>query len=124
MLRKTEEDNRLTDQKKDVKKYLDLQMQEKERKRQEELEVGKKQADIWKKDTDDYNTHEKKKAEYIKEVNMHHANVLKKQIEEENKKHKKMNTQELLLNKPKLKEIADKVEEIPFHKQLVNPHRY
>jgi hypothetical protein len=115
---------RLTDQKKDVKKYLDLQMQEKDRKRQEEREVEKKQAQIWKKDTEDFNTHEKKKSEYIKEVNTHHASILKKQIEEENKKHKKMNTQELLLNKPKLREIADNGEEIPFQKQLVNPHRY
>jgi len=115
---------RLTDQKKDVKRYLDIQMQERERRKQEEREVEKKQAEIWKKDTEDYNNHEKKKAEYIKEVNTQHASILKVQIEDEKRKHKKMNTQELLLNKPKLREIADKAEEIPFHKQLVNPNRY
>jgi len=112
---------RLNDQKKEMRAFLDGQMAEKERKRQEEEALEKKQADIWKKDTADYNEHEKNKTEYIRDVNKQHQDVLKKQIEEERRKNKKMSPEELLLNKPKLKEIATKVEDVKFQKQVVKP---
>lgn len=115
---------RLNDQKKDMRKFLDGQMEEKERKREEEAALERKQAEIWKKDTSDYNEHEKQKHDYIRDVNKQHAEVLKKQIEQERRKNKKMSTEEMLLNKPKLKEIAHKVDDVKIQKQLVNPHAH
>jgi len=112
---------RLNDQKKEMRDYLDQQMAEKERKKQEEKLLEKKQAEIWKKDTDDYNNHEKSKTDYIRGVNKGHAEFLQKQVEEERKRQKKITTQELLFNKPTLKQIAVQGEEPHFHKQLVNP---
>ena len=111
---------RLNEQKVEMRRYLDSQMDEKARKKEEERQLEKKQADIWKKDTEDYNNHEKNKHDYIKDVNKKHADVLKKQMDEERRRNKKMSTEELLLNKPKLKEIAVKGDETKFQKVLVN----
>jgi len=113
---------RLNEQKKDMRAYLDSQMEEKARRKEEERQLEKKQADIWKKDTNDYNNHEKSKKEYISDVNKKHAEVLKKQMDEERRRNKKMSTEELLLNKHKLKEIADKTDGAKFQKVLVNKH--
>jgi len=112
---------RLNDQKREMRDFLDQQMAEKERKKLEEKVLEKKQAEIWKKDTNDYNNHEKSKTEYIRGVNKGHSEFLQKQMEEERRRQKKITTQELLLNKPMLKQIAVQGEEPHFNKQLVNP---
>lgn len=114
---------KLFDQNKNLKGFLEQQMKEKQRKKQQEREVEKRQAELWKKETEDFKTSEKKKTEVVKSVNLRHAEDLKHQIVDEKRKLKKMNTQEALLNKPKLKEIANKVETIPFSKQHVSPQR-
>lgn len=111
---------RLNEQKVEMRRYLDSQMDEKARKKEEERQLEKKQAEIWKKDTNDYNEHEKSKKEYISDVNKKHAEILKKQMTEERRRNKKMSTEEMLLNKPKLKEIAGKAEDVKFQKVLVN----
>jgi len=116
---------RLNEQKKEMRSFLDLQMQEKERKRQEELEGEKRQAEVWRQDVQEFNHHEQSKSEYLKDVNMQHAEFLKKQIVGDQQIHKKMNTEELLINKPKLKEIAAiKAGEASFNKKLVNSRNY
>jgi hypothetical protein len=99
---------RLNDMKKDVKNYLDKQKNDKDLRKEEENQFNKKQADIWKKDTQEFYDSEKHKMETIKDINLRHADVLKSQIEEERKrKQKKMSVEELLLNKQKLKHIAE-----------------
>jgi len=61
----------------------------------------------------------KKKFSKMKEINLQQQEFLKKQIDEERKrKGKKMSNQELLLNKPKLKEIAG--DNNAFQKSLVS----
>jgi len=115
---------RLQDQKKDMRQFLDQQLADKEKRKEEERALEKKQADFWKKDTNQYNEHEKNKTEFVRGVNKQHAEFLKKQMEDERRRNKKMSTQELLLNKPKLKEIAVKEDNVQFHKQLVNPHHH
>jgi len=115
---------RLQNQKLETRNFLDNQMADKERRREEERALEKKQADFWKKDTDQYNDHEKRKGEYVRDVNKQHAEFLKKQMEDERRKNKKMSKQELLLNKPKLKEIAVEGTGVNFNKQLVDPHKY
>jgi len=112
---------RLKEQKKDIKTYLDHQMGERDQKRQVENNLEKMQADIWKKDTEDYYNYEKNKADKIKEVNLKQAEFLKYQMEQEKiRKGKKMNTEELLMNKRLLKEIAEKDTGKVFQKTLVN----
>ena len=51
-----------------------------------------------------------KKKDYINSVNKKHADILKEQMEEKDKKKKKgkMNVEELLQNKRILREIAEK----------------
>ena len=97
----------------EVRGYLDRQKNDKELKKKEEEEFNKKQADIWKKDTQDYVESEKKKMDTLKDINKKHQDVILLQMEEEKrKKQKKMNTEELLMNKPKLKIIAEKEQDI------------
>lgn len=111
---------RLYDQKRDIKAFLDKQLEEKEKRRLQEKEIENLQARIWKKDTEDYNYSEKAKFDKMKEINLQQQEFLKKQIDEERKrKGKKMSTEELLLNKPKLKEIAER-ESATFQKSLVS----
>lgn len=102
---------KLLEQKMEVRKFLDHQMNEKNSRKKQEDEFNKKQADIWKRDTEDFYENEKKKSDYIKEVNKQHAEILKQQMNQPHPGTKKtafqkMNHEELLLNKGKLKEIA------------------
>lgn len=110
---------RQQEQKKEMREFLDKQKHEKELRRQEEEAFNKKQAELWKKDTDEYNNQEKLKMDTIKEINKKNAEFLKQQIELERKKKKrKMDIQEALLNKDRLKKIAE-VEGDKFHKTEV-----
>lgn len=94
--------------------------------------LNKRQAEIWKQDLENYNDHEKKKTDvtniihtmqYIKDVNLRHAEILKKQMEEKSnrkvKKGYKMNTVELLQNKDRLKAIAENDPSIGQHVKKV-----
>eukprot|EP01017_Pseudomicrothorax_dubius_P003362 TRINITY_DN10463_c0_g1_i7.p1 TRINITY_DN10463_c0_g1~~TRINITY_DN10463_c0_g1_i7.p1 ORF type:complete len:329 (+),score=160.90 TRINITY_DN10463_c0_g1_i7:35-1021(+) len=107
-----DEENRkkkLFEQKLEVKKFLDKQVEERNYRKHEEQEFNKRQADIWKKDTDDFFDNERKKNDYIKDVNRQHAEILKQQIGSTSKNSlSKMNVQELLMNKRRLKEVGEK----------------
>lgn len=48
-----------------MREFLSKQVTDKEVRKREELEINKKQADIWAKDQENYNEHEKRKNEYI-----------------------------------------------------------
>ncbi|CAK76015.1 unnamed protein product (macronuclear) [Paramecium tetraurelia] len=104
------------DQRQQLRSFLNSQIEEKKRRQEEEEELNKRQAEIWKQDLDNYNDHERKKFDYIKEVNLRHADILKSQIQEKQGKIKqkstKMNTAELLQNKDKLKVIAQEVPDL------------
>ena len=109
------------EQKREMRDFLDKQKHEKDLRRQEEEEFNRKQADLWKKDTNDYNNQEKLKMDTIRDINKRNADFLKQQIElERKKKGRKMDVQEALLNKEKLKRIAE-VEGDRFHKAEVPP---
>ena len=84
-----------------------------------EDELNQKQAQFWKRDTDEFFDNEKRKNDYIKQVNLKHADILKQQMSDKHGKTKvKMSTQELLQNKAKLKEMQSKGD-IPLEKQMV-----
>ena len=53
-----------------------------------EVELNNRQAEFWKKDTNDYLDKEKTKNDYIKDVNLKHAEILKQQMNEKHKKGK------------------------------------
>lgn len=52
-------------QKVEMREFLTRQVQDKDVRKREELEINKKQAEIWAKDQENYNDHEKKKNDYI-----------------------------------------------------------
>ena len=52
-------------QKVEMREFLTRQVQDKDIRKREELEINKKQAEIWAKDQENYNDHEKKKNDYI-----------------------------------------------------------
>ena len=121
--RETQEERRRLEmqnqQKKEMRAFLDKQKHEKELRRQEEEAFNRKQAELWKKDTDDYNNQEKLKMDTIRDINKKNAEFLKQQIENERrKKGRKMDIQEALLNKDKLKRIAE-IDGEKFHKTEV-----
>lgn len=126
---KTEDEKRrlkIIEEKKEMKKFLDQQVEEKKKKLQNEDELNNKQADFWKKDAENYFKNEKEKMDYIRDVNKKHAEILKKQtLESRGKKGKKtagkMNVEELLQNKPLLKEIAEKVQNVEIKRNMIEP---
>ena len=74
-----------------------MKVSEKDQRKQMEDELNQKQAQFWKKDTDEFFDNEKRKNDYIKQVNLKHADILKQQMSDKTTKKKpKMSTQELL----------------------------
>lgn len=126
-LKEKEEDERkrlnILQQKKEMKDFLDKQVNERNQKQQFETDLSNKQADFWKKDTNNFFDNERKKNEFIKDLNKKHADILKAQMEENNKKKKKkitgkMTIEELLQNKNVLKELAQN-NEGQIHREVI-----
>lgn len=98
---------RVRQQKRDIRNFLNKQLDEKEAKKRFENELEKKQAEIWKKDTEDFYNKEAEKKYDLKIANKSHAGYLLQQCDQERKRRfKKMTAQELLFNKDTLKNIA------------------
>lgn len=55
-----------------MREFLNKQMEDKHRRKQQEEEINKVQADIWSKDLANFQKHEQEKADYIKNVNKKH----------------------------------------------------
>jgi len=110
-------------QKKEMKEFLDKQLVERNQKKQFETDLSNKQADFWKYDTNNFFENERKKNEFIKDLNKKHAGILKVQMEENNKKGRKkqggkMNVDELLQNKQILKELAQN-NDVPLKREVI-----
>ena len=106
-----------------MKEFLDKQVGEKNQRKQFETDLSNKQADFWKYDTNNFFETEKKKNEFIRDLNKKHAEILKAQMNEGNKKNKKkvggkMNIEELLQNKQVLKELAQN-NEAPIKREVI-----
>lgn len=115
---------KILQQKKEMKEFLDKQVDERNQKKQFESNLSNKQADFWKMDTNNFFENERKKAEFIKDLNKKHASILKQQMEESNRKNKKkvggkMNVDELLQNKQILKEIAQNNSDVPIKREVI-----
>lgn len=111
-------------QKQEMKSFLDKQVGERNEKAKFERDLSNKQAEFWKNDTNNFFENERKKNEYIKDLNKRHAEVLKAQMEQGNRKNKKkvggrMNVEELLQNKQILKELAQNNNDLPIQREVI-----
>ena len=97
-------------EKKNLKKYYDMQVEE--RKKEEEFEkvLDGEQARIWKKDCDKYNEDEKRIAKIIWDKNVRNQNTIKDQIrikKEKEKNSSNMSPVEFSMNREKLMKVQE-----------------
>ena len=97
-------------EKKELKKYYDMQVEE--RKKEEEFEkvLDGEQARIWKKDCDKYNEDEKRIAKIIWDKNVRNQNTIKDQIrikKEKEKNSSNMSPVEFSMNREKLMKVQE-----------------
>ena len=97
-------------EKKNLKKYYDMQVEE--RKKEEEFEkvLDGEQARIWKKDCDKYNEDEKRIAKIIRDKNVRNQNTILDQIKIKKEKEKNNSTMtpiEFSLNREKLMKVQE-----------------
>ena len=97
-------------EKKNLKKYYDMQVEE--RKKEEEFEkvLDGEQALIWKKDCDKYNEDEKRIAKIIRDKNVRNQNTILDQIKIKKEKEKNNSTMtpiEFSLNREKLMKVQE-----------------
>ena len=108
------EKNRRLQIKKDLKKFLELQIEEKNREKEFERLLWKEQGKIWNKDSEKYNIERKMIDEKIKKMNLKNAEMLKEQIKnkkEENIRKNGMSLIEYTLNKNVLNKVMDSMED-------------
>ncbi|OMJ73298.1 hypothetical protein SteCoe_28050 [Stentor coeruleus] len=110
LLDKAEDERRmmqLQKQKQDIRKILDKQVDEKNKRKVVEKKNQYEQADMWKKDADEFYKLEEERKAREKQLNMMHVEILKSQMDEKSLKKRKlnMNNNEIKLNKNLLKKI-------------------
>ena len=97
-------------EKTELKKYYDMQVEERKKDEQFEKVLDGEQARIWKKDCEKYNEDEKRIAKIIWDKNVRNLNTIKKQIQEKKEK-KKKNTEmtpiEFSINREKLMKVQE-----------------
>jgi len=76
-------------EKKELKKYYDMQVAERQKDEQFEKILDGEQARIWKKDCDKYNEDEKRIEKIIRDKNVRNLNTIKEQIRIKKEKEKK-----------------------------------
>ena len=97
-------------EKKDLKKYYDMQVEEKKKEEQFEKILDGEQARIWKKDCDKYNEDEKRIAKIIWDKNVRNLNTIKEQIRVKREKEKNsmgMTPIEMQMNREKLMKVQE-----------------
>ena len=96
-------------QKAEMRRILNLQMQEKDAKKKKERDLQVKQADIWKQDCEDFEKINKEEKDKRDNIYKQYAYELKNQMAErqQNQLHK-MDYIERALNKPLLNEVIEK----------------
>ena len=88
-------------------------MQEKRDREAAEKAHSDEQANIWRRDKANYEEEERRLKNKIAQINAANCEFLKRQMDEKSSRQqgKRMNREELKLNKPLLKEIAQKKKE-------------
>ena len=110
VLDKTEDERRVLmaqRQKQEIRKILDKQVQEKTKRKVSEKKSQDEQADMWKKDAEEFYKMEEERKVREKQLNLVHVEILKSQMQEKDSKKKKvqMDPVEARLNKELLKKI-------------------
>lgn len=110
LLDKAEDERRmlqLQKQKQDIRKILDRQVEDKNHRKVNEKRSQDEQADMWKKDADEFYKLEEDRKIREKQLNMMHVEILRSQMDEKSQKKKKlaMNHHEVKMNKHLLKKI-------------------
>lgn len=110
LLDKQEDERRMTQlqrQKMEIRKILDKQVEEKNKRKVIEKRSQDEQADMWKKDADEFYKLEEERKQREKELNLMHVEVLKGQMQEKESKKRKgnMHSNEVKMNKDLLKKI-------------------
>ena len=97
-------------EKKELKKYYDMQVEEKKKEEQFEKILDGEQARIWKKDCQKYNEDEKRIAKIIRDKNVRNLNTIKDQIRVKKEKEKNMMGMtpiEFSMNREKLMKVKE-----------------
>ena len=97
-------------EKKELKKYYDMQVEEKKKDEEFEKVIDGEQARIWKKDCEKYNEDEKRIAKIIWDKNVRNLNTIKDQIKDKKEKEKNnmnMTPIEFSMNKEKLSKVKE-----------------
>ena len=97
-------------EKTELKKYYDMQVEERKKDEQFEKVLDGEQARIWKKDCEKYNEDEKRIAKIIWDKNVRNLNTIKKQIQEKKEKEKNMmgmSPIEFSINREKLMKVQE-----------------
>ena len=97
-------------EKKELKKYYDMQVEEKKKDEEFEKVIDGEQARIWKKDCEKYNEDEKRIAKIIWDKNVRNLNTIKDQIKDKKKKKKNnmnMTPIEFSMNREKLMKVKE-----------------
>mmetsp|Transcript_6278 Transcript_6278/g.6163 ORF Transcript_6278/g.6163 Transcript_6278/m.6163 type:complete len:503 (-) Transcript_6278:33-1541(-) len=94
-------------QKEELRKYLDQQVEDKKKRKVADKMNHEEQADMWKKDSEDFFRLEDDRKRREKEINKVHAEMLKQQMAEKDSKkaRAKMNMEEVRMNRDLLKQI-------------------
>ena len=97
-------------EKKELKKYYDMQVAERQKDEQFEKILDGEQARIWKKDCDKYNEDEKRIEKIIRDKNVRNLNTIKEQIrikKEKEKNNMGMTPTEYAFNREKLMKVQE-----------------
>ena len=97
-------------EKKELKKYYDMQVEEKKKDEEFEKVIDGEQARIWKKDCEKYNEDEKRIAKIIWDKNVRNLNTIKDQIKDKKEKEKNnmnMTPIEFSMNREKLMKVKE-----------------
>jgi hypothetical protein len=94
-------------QKMNTREYLDSQVQDKARRKEMERQTQIEQAEIWKRDTEEFQHSEEERRQREKTINLANAEALKLQMIERNKKKSRpiMSAAEAALNRQTLKAV-------------------
>jgi hypothetical protein len=99
---------RRDEEKRKMREFLAKQVEDKKRKENIEKELNDEQANMWRKDRENYEQEEKRINDKIKKINKENAEFLAKQVgEKEDAKKGKMDMNEYLLNRQLLKDINE-----------------
>ena len=112
-LKEEENKKRKIQMRKELKSYLDMQIKEKMKEKEFEKMLWREQGKIWNLDSEKYKTEQKLLEDKIRMDGLKHGEILRKQIEDNNKRKMKKNSMssaEYSLNKNEINKIIENME--------------